>query len=134
MRHDIRVALRNLLRVPVLTTTVVLTVGLGIGATTAIVAAIDAALLRPLPYPDAGQLVQIYTDSPPNKFRFSVADYLALEAQQTQFERVAGYTSRAMAFTDGTVAERLRGRQVSWSYFEVLGVTPAMGRRFSEAD
>jgi predicted permease len=134
MAQDIRISLRALLRAPVLTLTIVATVGLGIGATTAIFSAVNAALLRPLPYADPGRLVRIYTDAPPNKFRFSVADYRALEAQQTQFEQIAGYTERAMAFTDGAVAERLRGRVVTWTYFRLLGISPAVGRTFSEAD
>src|SRR5262245_14349929 len=132
--QDLRICLRNLLRVPLLTATVVFTVGLGIGATTVIFSAVNAALLRPLPYADPGQLVRIYTDTPPNKFPFSVADYLALQAQQTRFEQVAGYQSRAMAFTDGTIAERLRGRTVSWTYFSLLGIRPAIGRDFTDAD
>ena len=111
-----------------------LTVGLGIGATTTMFAVIHAALLRPLPYADPGRLVWIYTDAPPNRFRFSVADYLALEEQQTGFARVAGYTERAVAFSDGQVAERLRGRVVSWSYFELLGIQPLLGRLFSPSD
>jgi putative ABC transport system permease protein len=131
---DLRISIRSLSRVPVLALTIVATVGLGIGATTAIFAVVDAALLRPLPYPAPGNLVRIYTDTPPYKFRFSQADYLALEAQQTTFEQVAGYSERAMAFTDGQVAERLRGKLVSWSYFDLLGVTPALGRGFVRAD
>ena len=86
--------------------------GLGIGATTVIFSGINAALLRPLPYPAPERLVWIYTDAPPNKFRFSLADYLALEEQQTQFEQIAAYTDLAMAFSDGVDAERLRGRVV----------------------
>src|SRR5436190_16851732 len=101
--QDIRICLRNLLRVPMLTLTVVATVGLGIGATTAMFAAVRAALLRPLPYREPGRLVRIYTDAPPNRFPFSVADYLALQEQQTRFEQVAGYTNRPMAFRDGSV-------------------------------
>ena len=119
-----RISLRGLLRAPMMTLTIVATVGLGIGATTVIFGAIHAALLRPLPYADPDRLVRIYTDAPPNKFRFSVADYLALQAQQTQFERIAGYTDRPMAFSDGTQAERLRGREVSWTYFALLGMRP----------
>ena len=134
LAQDLRIGLRNLLRVPALTLTVVVTVGLGIGATTAIFAAVNAALLQPLPYKDPDRLVRIYTDAPPNRFPFSVADYLALDAQQTHFEQIAGYRGRAMAFSDGTVAERLTGREVTWTYFRLLGISPAIGRDFTEQD
>jgi putative ABC transport system permease protein len=132
--QDVRVSWRTLVRVPVLTLTVLATVGLGIGATTVIFSAINAALLKPLPYADPDRLVWIYTDAPPFEFRFSVADYLALEAQQTQFERIAGFTSRTMTFSDGAAADLVRGRAVSWTYFGLLGLTPALGRDFTEAD
>jgi putative ABC transport system permease protein len=132
--QDFRTTLRGLLRAPMMTLTIVVTVGLGIGATTVIFAAIYAALLRPLPYADPGRLVRIYTDAPPNKFRFSVADYLALQAEQTHFEQIAGYTDRPLSFSDGNVAERLRGKLVSWTYFGLLGIRPAIGRDFAEGD
>jgi putative ABC transport system permease protein len=132
--HDVRISVRSLLRAPVLTLTIVATVGLGIGATTAIFSAVNAALLRPLPYAEPGRLVRIYTDTPPFKFRFSVADYLALQAQQTHFEQIAAYTDRAMAFSDGDAAELLRGRVVTWTYFALLGIRPALGRDFTEVD
>jgi putative ABC transport system permease protein len=132
--QDLRVGLRGLLRAPMLTLTIIATVGLGIGATTVIFSAVNAALLRPLPYADPAQLVRIYTDTPPNKFPFSVVDYRALEAQQTRFERVAGFQNRAMAFTDGTRAERVPGRIVTWTYFGLVGITPALGRDFTAAD
>ena len=126
--------MRGLVRVPVLAATIVATVGLGIGGTTAIFAVMDAALLRPLPYPHPEQLVRIYTDTPPYKFRFSVADYQALDAQQTTFTKVAAYTDRSMAYSDGNNAERLRGRVVTWTYFDLLGMTPALGRNFTQAE
>src|SRR4029077_1696003 len=132
--QDLRVTLRGLLRAPMMTLTIVFTVGLGIGATTVIFSAIDAALLRPLPYADPGRLVRVYTHAPPNKFRFSVADYLALQAEQTHFEQIAGYTDRPLSFSDGNVAERLRGKLVSWTYFGMLGLRPAIGRDFAEGD
>ena len=134
LAQDIRVSLRGLRRAPMMTLTIVATVGLGIGATTAIFAAVNAALLRPLPYPQADRLVRIYTDSPPNKFHFSVADYLALQAQQTQFERIAGYADRTMAWSDTTGAERLPGRLVTWTFFGLFGVQPTVGRDFTETD
>src|SRR5918993_779494 len=124
--------LRSLLRVPALTLTIVLTVGIGMGATVAIFSAIDAALLRPLPYLEPERLVRIFAHAPPFKFRFSVADYLALRDQQTHFEATATYTDRSMIFTDGASSEVLRTRVVSWAFLSVLGVQPALGRDFTE--
>jgi putative ABC transport system permease protein len=132
--QDVRTSCRSLLRTPVLALTVIGTVGLGIGATTAIFSAVNAALLRPLPYSEPDRLVRIYTDTPPFKFRFSVADYLALESQQTQFDQVAAYSNRTMTFSDGNTAELLRGYLVSSTYFALLGMRPVLGRDFSEAD
>jgi putative ABC transport system permease protein len=132
--QDLRISLRGLLRAPLMTLTIVLTVGLGIGATTTIFGAVYAALLRHLPYERPEQLVRIYTDAPPNKFRFSVVDYLALQAEQTHFAQVAGYTGRQMAFSDGAVAERINGKEVSWTYFSLLGIKPAVGGDFAEVD
>ncbi len=113
--QDLRIGIRSLLRVPLLTLTIVATVGVGIGATAAIFSAIDAAMLRPLPYAHPDRLVRIYTDTPPFKFRFSAADYLAFTEQQTRFERHATYTDRSVSFSNGEVAELLRTRVVSWA-------------------
>jgi putative ABC transport system permease protein len=132
--QDMKICLRSLRRSPTLTAAIILTVGLGIGATTSIFAAIDAILLRPLPYPHPERLVRIYTDAAPNRYGFSVADYLALQREHTQFEQVAGYTDRAMTFTDGASSGLVRGRIVSWTYFDVLGLRPSIGRVFTEQD
>ena len=134
LRQDVRIGLRAFARAPLVTLTIVATVGLGIGATTSIASAVGAILLRPLPYARPEELVRIYTDSPPHRFRFSVVDFQALEAQQTQFARVAGYTERTVGYSDGASAERLRARTVSWQYFGLLGLAPALGRDFTEAD
>jgi len=132
--QDLKISLRTLMRTPVMTLTIVATVGLGIGATTTIFAAVNSALLRPLPYDRPGELVRLYTDAPPNKFPFSVADYLALSEQQTHFAQVAGYRVRPMSFSDGTVAERVDGKEVTWTYFSTLGIRPAAGRDFTARD
>src|SRR5687768_8403229 len=125
--HDLETWVRGLGRAKAMAAGIVTSVGLGIGAATVTFSAVHAALLRPLPYADPERLVRIYTDAPPNRFRFSVADYLALQAEQTRFESIGGYTERAMSFSDGTLAERVRGRVVTWTYFDVLGVRPALG-------
>ncbi len=134
LSRDLRHSLRSLAATPVLAVTIVLTVGLGIGATTAMFAAIHAVLMKPLPYAEPDRLARIYMDSPPNKWSFSVADYLALEEQQTSFQQVAGYARSAMTFTADGVAERIRGRVVSPSYFSLLGTRPRLGRDFVSAD
>ena len=132
--QDLRIGLRSLLRVPLLTLTIIVTVGLGLGATAAIFSAVSAALLRPLPYAEPENLVRLYTDTPPFKFRFSVVDYLAFTEQQTRFERHATYTDRAVSFDNGSTAELLRTRVVSWAFFSVLGLQPMLGRDFNEQD
>jgi putative ABC transport system permease protein len=132
--RDMRHSVRSLARTPVLTATIVLTVGLGIGATTAIFSVINAVLIRPLPYPDPGRLVWIYTNSPPNEWPFSVADYRALDEQQTSFSRIAGYNQTTLTLNRGDVAERVRGKSVTWTYFPLLGIAPLHGRLFTETD
>jgi putative ABC transport system permease protein len=134
LMQDLRISLRGLMRAPVLTATIIATVGLGVGATTVMFAGVDAAFLRPLPYADPGTLVRLYTDAPPFKFRFSVADYQALEAQQTHFAQTATFTDRTMSYTNGTSAELIRGRMVSWAYFAVLGIKPILGPGFTDVD
>ncbi len=132
--QDVRIAVRSLLRAPVLALTIVASVGLGLGATAAIFSAVNAAVLRPLPYVAADRLVRIYTDAPPFKFPFSVVDYQAFAEQQSRFERSATYSNRAVSFHDGDRAELLDTRIVSWGFFSVLGITPAAGRDFTERD
>jgi predicted permease len=132
--QDLRIGVRSLLRAPVLTLTIIVTVGLGLGATVAIFSAVSAALLRPLPYSEPETLVRIYTDTPPFKFRFSAVDYLAFTERQRRFERHATYTDRAVSFINGDTAELLRARVVSWGFFSVLGIRPMIGRDFDEQD
>jgi hypothetical protein len=77
MQHfwrDVGYSVRSLARVPALSMTIVLTIGVGLGATTAMISVVRAVLMNGLPYADPGSLVWIYTDNPPYKFRFSVVD------------------------------------------------------------
>ncbi len=132
--RDLRHSVRSLVRTPALSATIVATVGLGIGATAAIFSVINAVLLQPLPYSNPSQLVRIYTDAPPNRWGLSVADYLALDEQQTSFSHIAGYTNSTITFNRGDHAERVRGKFVTWTYFPLLGISPLRGRSFSESD
>jgi len=130
----VKQSLRALRRSPILAAVILASVGLGIGATATVFSAVNAALLRPLPYSEPGRLVRIYTDAPPNRFPLSVADYRAIEAQQTTFEQIAAYASNAATFSDGVSSERLKGRSVSPGYFALLGLQPALGRPFGPDD
>ena len=132
--QDLKFCLRGIWRARALTATILLTVGLGIGLTTAMFSAVFSVLVRPLPYRDPGRLVRIYTDAPPYHFNFSVADYLALDRGQTQFERVAGYAYATMIFSDGASTDLVPGRIVTWTYFDLLGIRPAIGRGFTPDD
>ncbi|MCZ6857394.1 MAG: ABC transporter permease [Gemmatimonadetes bacterium] len=134
MLSDLRHSVRSLARTPTLTLTIVSTLGLGIGATTAIFSVVNAVLIEPLPYADSDRLVRIYTDSPPNKWPFSVADYRALNEQQTSFSSLAGYRNRTMTFNRDDFAERVAGKLVTWNYFSLLGITPLHGSLFTEGD
>ena len=132
--QDLRIGVRSLWRAPVLTLTIVVTVGIGLGGTVAIFSAVSAAMLRPLPYAQPENLVRVYTDTPPFKFRFSAADYLAFTEQQTRFVSHATFTDRNVSYANADTAELLRTRVVSWQFFSVLGITPLLGRDFNEHD
>jgi putative ABC transport system permease protein len=127
-------SLRALARSPIVAAAILASVGLGIGATATVFSAVNAALLRPLPYAEPDRLVRIYTDAPPNRFPLSVADYRALGAQQTTFEQIGAYASNASTFSDGVSSERVKGRSVSSDYFALLGIHPALGRLFVSGD
>ena len=71
-----------------------LTVGVGLGATTAMVAVVRGVLVNPLPYAAPDNLFWIYTDNAPFRFRFSVVDYRALEADHPAFSDVAAYQTQ----------------------------------------
>ena len=100
-------SLRSLATVPALSATIVLTVGLGLGATVASVALVKAVLVDPLPYADPGRLAWIYTDNPPYRFSLSVVDYRALERDHPAFSAIAAYQRQQVTVADGDAAERV---------------------------
>jgi putative ABC transport system permease protein len=132
--RDFRYSVRSLARVPALSATIVLTVGVGLGATTAMMSLVHAVLVNPLPYADADGLVWIYTDNPPYRFSLSVVDYRALEVDHPTFSGLAAYNSRLVTVTEGDRAERVSAKIVTGSYFALLGQTPHIGHLFDKAD
>ena len=127
-------SIRTVGRTPALTATIVLTVGIGLGATAGMLSVVRAVLVNPLPYAAPDELFWIYTDNPPYRFRFSVVDYRALEADHPTFSAVAGFQSSRVTVTDGDSAERVLAKSVTGSYFPLLGQRPTMGRLFDVSD
>jgi putative ABC transport system permease protein len=137
MRHlwrDISYSARGLARAPAFTATVILTVGIGLGATTGMMSVVRAVLVNPLPYAAPDTLFWIYTDNPPFHFRFSVVDYRALEADHPAFSEIAAYQATRATVTEGGRAERVLTKAVTGSYFPLLGQRPLMGRLFDVSD
>ena len=132
--RDLGYSVRSLARTPALAATIVLTVGIGLGATTGMVGVVRAVLVNPLPYHDADGLFWIYTDNPPNKFRLSVVDYRAIEADHPGLSTVAAYQNSRVTITDGSRAERVAAKTVTGSYFPLLGQTAIVGRLFDTSD
>jgi putative ABC transport system permease protein len=134
---DLRHGLRLLYRNPTFTLTVMVTHGLGVAVTCAVVS-IVYALLRPLPYPDPDRLVHLHElvggpESAPG--HASYPDYLELRRGARSFERIAGYSGGSRTLTlPGAPAERLVMAEATDGLFETLGVAPAMGRLFDASD
>ncbi|MGH7505764.1 MAG: ABC transporter permease, partial [Longimicrobiales bacterium] len=131
---DVKHALRGWSRSPVLALTIVLTVGLGLGASTAMFAVVRAVLLDPLPYAGADRLVRIYHAIGGNRWNLSVVDFEAIESQQTRFDAVAAYSSSERTLTSGGEVERVGVRAVTAGWFDLLGIRAAQGRTFEAAD
>lgn len=132
---DLRHGARRLRASPVFSSGVVLTLAMGIGATTAIFSAVKPVLLDTLPYPDARRIVtivEINDDGSRNDGTFGM--YRALAERSRSVDAIAVFRSWQPALTGADQPERLEGQQVSAGYFRVLGIAPALGRTFSDEE
>jgi putative ABC transport system permease protein len=130
--QDVRFGLRMMRRSPGFTAVAVLTLALGIGATTAIFSVVDAVLLRPLPFPAPNQLVELWeTESAPGSYPLTGADYIDWRAQNQSFEDMAVYSFQESYNASGAgEPERAAVVETQANFFSVLGVHPIMGRTF----
>lgn len=113
------------------------TLALGIGADSAIFAVINAVLLRPLPYRDAGRVMLIEEVIPALSRQGMPAtphDILEFQRNSKAFGAIAGFTSTAADLTGAGQPERLQGVRASAEMFEVLGVQPFLGRAFTREE
>lgn len=135
MLNDFRYALRTLLRSPLFTIVAVLTLALGIGANTAIFTVVDAVLIRPLPFARPDDLIRIFATGPQlDNAPVSPANFLDWKEQNRVFERMVAYTDTVFTLAGGEMPERVRAERVSFDFFDLFGVSPALGRSFSREE
>jgi len=132
--QDFRYAVRTLRQRPGFTAVGALTLALGIGASTAIFSVVNPILFEPLPYPHAGRIMMIWDTYEGVRCDVTFHTYRELAARSRSFEAMAVMEAWRPAMTSATKPERFDGQSVSASYFRALGVSPALGRDFQEAD
>jgi putative ABC transport system permease protein len=131
---DLRHAVRALRRNPVFGTVAVLTLAIGIGATTAIFGVVDAYLLRPLPFRDSERLVVLFDKQAEGPTPASLPEFDDWRRGSRTLSPMAASFQRSVTFRGATDADRVRAAMVSVEYFELLGVRPIVGRTFLPAE
>jgi predicted permease len=131
--RNFRYAARTLAKSPGFTLVAIVTLALGIGANTAIFSVANALLLRPLPYAHPDRLVLVYAVKADAPFAIQPFSYLRLtflNEKSRAFAGFAAFTNETFNLTGTGDPEQLSAARVSWNFFNVLGVSPAIGRAF----
>jgi putative ABC transport system permease protein len=135
MYQDLRFGARMLLKHPGLTLIAVLTLALGIGASTAIFSAVNPVLFEPLPYPQASRIAMIWDRGGDGaRLELTFGTYRELSERTRSFEALAVMRVWQPTMTGPAEPERLVGQRVSEGYFRILGVPPVLGRDFERSD
>ncbi|HSC25876.1 MAG TPA: ABC transporter permease [Vicinamibacterales bacterium] len=134
--NDVRYAIRRLASAPGFTAVAALTLGLGIGANTAIYSVVDALMLRPLPYRDPARLVDIAisNESGISSRSLTAAQYLEFRAQSPIFDAVEAYMPRSAALIGSSEPQILLGIAMTGGVMRMLGVPPQIGRGIDDGD
>jgi predicted permease len=133
--QDLRYAARTLRNSPAFTIVAVLTLALGIGANTAIFSVVNAVVLNPLPFRDAGRLVQVRIIGRDGaEFPLSDTDFIAWRDQNRTAEAVALWWETPTTFTRAGGAEEIESASVTDRFFDVFGARPDIGRAFERGD
>ncbi|MGB9078419.1 MAG: ABC transporter permease [Terracidiphilus sp.] len=132
---DLHFAARQLLKTPGFTLTVILTLALGIGVTTAIFSLIEGILLRPLPFRDPGRLVLIGDSLGNNRGAGITAREVSIYAHATRaFANMGGYIGESLELSGGPLPEEVAASRLSASIFPTLGIEPILGRVFTQQE
>jgi putative ABC transport system permease protein len=135
LASDVRYAVRTLLKRPGFSVVALLTLALGIGATTAIFTVVSAVLLSPLPFTDADRLVEVrILGRNGDIFPLPDADFLTWRAQNHTCDAVAAFESGVTTLTGDGAAEQIGSAGVTDRFFDVLRAQPLVGRLFHEGD
>src|ERR1700733_3457934 len=130
--RNLRYSVRTLAKTPAFTGTVVLTLMLGIGASSAVFSAVDAILLRPLPFPQGDELMDLRQLNPKEPESFVAPVRLQdWKRMNTTFQAISGYYAEDDSELSGELPEKFKREKVAPGYLQVLGVSPALGRDFS---
>ena len=134
--QDARHAVRGLLRDRSVSAIVVACLALGIGINATLFSVIDGVLIQPLPFsePDRLLILRETFDRAGTRDGLSFLNLRDWRAQNTSFSSIAASTGRSLALSDGGEVERYAGAAITWNLFPTLGVPPALGRHFNEAD
>ena len=135
--RDVRHAGRQLLHAKAFTATAGLTLALGIGATTAVFAVLQAVVLQPLPYAAPDRLMafrSVDRRSGAEPAQLSYPNFLDFRARNRVFDHLVSYRDSAFTFNDALPPIQVTGEIVSWDLFAMLGVQPAIGRGFAPED
>jgi predicted permease len=137
--QDVRMSLRGLYRTPVFCAAAILTLALGIGANSAVFSVVHAVILRPLPYPGADRLVQLWTDTRARSGRnqpewLTPPDFADWRDQNRTFASMGAYQGWGPTLTGAGDATALTGLAVSGGFFRTLGVPAELGRTIAESD
>src|ERR1041384_5500179 len=131
---DLRSALRSLVKQPGFGAVVVITLALGIGASTAIFSVVNAVLLRPVPLRNSDRLQVIWGNFRAlniERLPVKAAEYRDYADQKQVFDSVAAYVEHSFNFSGGDEPERIRGSIISANLFSMLEVQPSAGRLFT---
>lgn len=135
MLSDLKYAVRGVMRSPGFTLVAVLTLALGIGATTAMYSVVQAAVIRPVPHPDPGRLGLITERFNTGQTgRLTALDFLDLQQHARSFAAIAAHTGTGFTFGGQGEPEMVLGQLTSASLFEVLQTPPALGRLYTPED
>jgi len=133
--QDLRYGLRVLIKKPGFTAVAVLTLALGIGATTAIFSIVNSVLLRPLPYRKPDQLMVLFGKfGEDSRDTLSYPDFKDYQEQNQVLESIAAFQSQSVNLTGGDQPDRVRGGFVSADYFKVFNLEATLGRTFAKGE